>query len=122
MRLALITGILSICLAASDSLAQTPQQMSFEGPWLFTWDNDSKNTNTGNLKQGVGTISGTYINDAKDKCPIAGRMASPTVVQITIVCPQWEIRAQGSITNPQLVVGDYVAYGSSKGAFQMSRK
>ena len=122
MRLVLFAGMLCFCLAVTKSLAQAPQQTSLEGSWTFIWDNDSKNTNTGDLKQGAGTFTGTYINDAKDKCPLVGRMTSPTAITITIVCPRWEIRTAGSITNSQLVVGNYVAYGSSKGTFQMSRR
>ena len=122
MRLVLFAGMLCFCLAVTKGLAQAPQQMSLEGSWTFIWDNNSKNTNAGNLKQGAGTFTGTYINDAKENCPLVGRMTSPTAITIAIVCPRWEIRADGSITNSQLVVGNYVAYGSSKGTFQMSRK
>ena len=98
------------------------QQPDLTGSWTFTWDGDAKNANPADLKQGAGTFSGIYVNDAKDKCPIAGRMASPTAIALTIACPKWEIRAEGSIRNANSVSGNYVAYGSSKGTFQMSRK
>lgn len=120
MRLVWITATLCLSIAATAGLAQPP--MDLAGSWMFTWDNDPKNANPGDLKPGPGTFTGTYINDSKDKCPLVGRLRSPTTVTITIVCPAWEIRAEGSITNSQLVVGSYVAYGSSKGTFRMSRK
>ena len=122
LRLVQLAATLCISSVATASLAQPPRQMDFGGSWTFTWDNNPRNMNLGDLKQGTGTFTGTYVNDAKDKCPLVGRMSSPTAVTLTIVCPLWEIRADGSITNSQLVVGSYVAYGSSRGTFQMSRK
>lgn len=122
MRAVSIAGMLLCFCLAGQGLAQAPQRMSLEGSWTFIWDNDAKNTNTSALKQGAGTFTGTYVNDAKDQCPVAGRMTSASAIALTIVCPKWEIRAEGSITNAQLVVGNYVAYGSSKGTFRMSRQ
>jgi hypothetical protein len=115
MRILLAAFSLCACLAYA-------QQPDLTGSWTFTWDGDPKNANPADLKQGAGTLSGTYVNDAKDKCPIAGRMTSPTGIALTIACPKWEIRAEGSIKGVNAVAGNYAAYGSSKGTFQMSRK
>src|SRR5688500_2400979 len=98
MRAVSVAGMLCFCLAVTQALAQALQQMSLEGAWTFVWDNDSRNTNASNLKQGAGTFTGTYINDANDQCPVAGRMTSAKAIALTIVCPRWEIRAEGSIT------------------------
>ncbi|MGH8106237.1 MAG: hypothetical protein ACREO1_04925 [Arenimonas sp.] len=122
MRLVLIPLALGLSLAASASPSHTADQTGFTGAWTFTWENDPNNTNHADLEQGTGTFTGTYINDAKEKCPLVGRMSSPTTVSLTIVCPDWEIKADGSITNSRLLGGSYRAYGSTSGIFTMLRK
>ena len=123
MRLLWIaTTLCSSLLFASVTVAQPPQQIDFAGSWTFMWDNNLKNTNVADLKAEAGIISGTYMNDAKDKCLIVGRFTSSTNVALTITCPKWDIKCDGSVKNSQLVVGRYVAYGSTAGGFQMSRK
>jgi hypothetical protein len=119
----LVTLGLASCIAvAGTASAQSPQRLDVSGSWAFTWDNNAANTNVADLTQGAGTFTGTYVNDNKEKCPLAGRMSSPTAVSLTIVCPRWEIKADGSITDERTVAGSYTAYGTSKGTFRMSRK
>jgi hypothetical protein len=120
MKSCFAAALLSVFIACT-ALAQTTPQVDLSGSWTFMWGNDPANKNPAELKQGAGTFTGTYINDAKDKCPIAGRMSSPTRVSMTIVCPKWEIKADGSTTDARTVVGNYTAYGNTKGAFQMVR-
>lgn len=124
MRLVWLGATLCTFLTVnSATVAQPPPQMEFTGSWTFTWDNDSKNANAAVLKHEGGTITGTYINDAKEKCPVVGRMnSSANSVTLTITCPRWDIKCDGSIKSLQLVAGRYAAYGSASGDFQMSRK
>lgn len=124
MRLLSIGAILVLSFTvASGSLAQLPSQTDFTGIWLFTWQNDSINSNLATLKHEAGTITGTYINDAKEKCPVVGRIDSTgTNLTLTVTCPQWDIKCDGSIKSSNLVVGQYLAYGSATGDFQMSRQ
>ncbi len=122
MRLTVIFVTLFIFLACPAVMAQSPQQIDLTGYWIFSWDNDPNNANTANLKQGMGTITGSYINDAKENCPITGRITSLTAVTITITCPNWDIKADGSIVDSNLVIGSYFAYGSTHGIYRMVRK
>jgi hypothetical protein len=110
---ALIVGL----LVALPSEAQQP----LTGSWQFTWDGNAKNTNVVDLKHEAGTITGIYVNDSKDKCPVAGRMSGADSVTLFIVCPKWDIRAEGAMKD-QALVGKYVAYGNSKGEFRMSKR
>lgn len=117
MRFIGVTALLASLVCALPSRAQQP----LSGPWLFTWDGNAKNTNVVDLKHEAGTITGIYVNDSKDKCPVAGRMSGPDAVTLFIVCPKWDIRAEGSMKD-QALVGKYVAYGNSKGDFKLSRR
>lgn len=101
--------------------AETAAQPDFTGSWTFTWDNDDKNTNLVTLKHEAGTITGTYVNDSRENCPVAGRIGSATSVILVIMCPGWDIKSEGSLTSSNLVTGKYLAYGDSTGEFKMSR-
>ena len=113
--------IISLVFGSAASAESSPQLPELSGSWTFTWDGDDKNTNTVTLKQKAGTISGTYINDSKEDCPVAGRFSSDTSVVLVIMCPGWDIKAEGSIANLALVTGKYLAYGDSSGDFKMAR-
>jgi hypothetical protein len=124
MRLRWTAVVLFIFVAfASGPSAQQGTQADPSGSWLFIWQNNSANTNPVALKYEDGAISGTYINDAKEKCPVAGRWDLPqSKVTLTIVCPRWEIKCEGSIQGPKLVTGRYFAYGSTAGDFRLLRQ
>ncbi len=124
MRLPAIGTVIMLVLAfASPAMAQQRPATDFTGSWLFTWQNDAKNSNRATMKHEAGTITGIYINDSKEKCPLVGRLVSSgTGVVFTIMCPGWDIRADGSIKDAQSVDGRYVAYGSSTGEFSMVRQ
>ena len=102
--------------------AESTALADLSGSWIFTWDGDDKNTNPVNLKHEAGTITGVYINDSRESCPVAGRLSSPADVVLVVMCPGWDIKAEGSITSPSLVTGKYFAYGDSTGEYKMSRK
>lgn len=101
--------------------AESTAQIDLSGTWTFTWDNDGKNTNPVVLKHAEGTISGTYTNDSKQNCPVAGRLNSSAGVILVIMCPTWDIKCEGSVESPASIDGKYVAYGDSNGNFKMSR-
>jgi hypothetical protein len=124
MRLPAIgAAIMLVSAFAAPAMAQQLPAMDFTGSWLFTWQNDAKNSNRAIMKHEAGTITGSYINDSKEKCPLVGRLvSSETGVLLTIMCPGWDIRADGSIKDAQLVDGRYVAYGSSTGEFRLTRQ
>jgi hypothetical protein len=125
MRLFTIGLVLCALLVVnSATAAEVPLQIDLTGSWTFTWDEDSKNTNPADLKHEAGVITGIYLNDAKEKCPLVGRIISSTPttgITLTITCPNWDIKCDGSFENPQSVTGKYVAYGSASGTFQMMR-
>jgi hypothetical protein len=123
MRLRIISVVFLILVAiVSESSAQQGSQADPTGSWLFIWQNNSANTNPATLKYEDGAITGTYINDSKEQCPIAGRwISSEAKVTLTIVCPRWEIKCEGSVKDPDLVIGRYIAYGSSAGDFRLVR-
>lgn len=123
MRLRFI-AIVFLILAAiiSESPAQQGSQADPTGSWSFIWQNNSANTNPVTLKYENGAITGTYVNDSKEQCPVAGRWnSSEGKVTLTIVCPRWEIKCEGSIKDPNLVIGRYAAYGNSAGDFRLLR-
>jgi hypothetical protein len=120
MKLSIAFTLCAFLAATSSALAQ---EVDLTGPWTFVWGNDSKNTNTAALKHERGTITGTYLNDAKESCRVVGRLTSSgTGVYLTITCPRWDIKCDGSIQSPHLITGQYVAYGTASGTFQMTRK
>jgi hypothetical protein len=122
MRLVLSVTFLIASLAFdSTAIAETAPQPELSGSWTFTWDGNDKNINTVTLKQKDGTISGAYINDSKENCPVAGRFSSDSSIILVIMCPSWDIKAEGSITSPALVAGKYLAYGDSTGDFKMAK-
>jgi hypothetical protein len=105
-----------------ESSAQQGSQADPTGSWLFIWQNNSANTNPVKLKYEDGTITGTYINDSKEQCPVVGRWnSSEAKVILTITCPRWDIKCEGSIKDPNLIIGRYVAYGNSIGDFRLLR-
>jgi hypothetical protein len=101
--------------------AESPVPVDLTGSWTFTWDNDSANNNAVTLKHAAGTITGTYINDSRENCPVVGRLTSATAVLLIVMCPGWDIKSEGTIDSPSAVSGQYFAYGDSTGAFKLSK-
>lgn len=120
MRSVLLAPVLSVLLAFGSAAAETAPQVDLTGSWAFTWDGDSKNTNPVTLKHESGTITGTYINDSKQNCPVVGRLGSPADVILIVMCPGWDIKCEGDIEGSS-IAGKYIAYGDSSGSFKMSR-
>lgn len=121
MRLFLSGAAFFLLILGSTAAAETALQPDLTGSWMFTWDNDDKNTNPVTLKHEAGTITGIYINDSKEKCPMVGRLGSAASLILVIMCPGWDIKSEGSIASPGLVTGKYLAYGDSAGEFRLSR-
>jgi hypothetical protein len=122
MRVLSLGVALSIFFALSSAAAaEAPAPVDLTGSWTFTWDNDGKNTNPVILKHEAGTITGTYINDSKENCPVAGRLNSPANLILVVMCPGWDIKCDGAIEGSSAVAGQYAAYGNSSGTFKMAR-
>jgi hypothetical protein len=123
MRLFAFGTVLSVLVVCSSAvMAQSAPQTDLTGSWVFTWDNDNNNANPVTLKHEAGTITGTYINDSQENCPVVGRLSSATGVVLIVMCPEWDIKCEGSIESAAAVSGQYLAYGDSKGVFRISRK
>jgi hypothetical protein len=123
MRSVLLSTVLGIFLGfTSAATAESPAPVDLTGAWTFTWDDDSANTNPITLKHEAGTITGTYINDSKEKCPVVGRLTSTASVLLVVMCPDWDIECDGPIGSPDSISGRYVAYGDSSGTFKLSKK
>lgn len=122
MKLALVFLILPVFAfavttplhAASDVLA---------GSWIVTWDNNPENKNSLSLQNKDGRLSGTYINDSKQSCPVTGKIgaASDRNLVLKVVCPAWNIDMQGA-SDDQKGSGTYRAYGKVSGVFTMVRQ
>jgi hypothetical protein len=117
-------GMMILCVFLAVRLAAEDKKppVDLTGSWSFVWDANPANANTAVLKHEAGIISGTYFNDSKEKCAVAGRLASSGNVLLTIVCSGWEIQCDGVLDGSKSAAGKYIAYGSSDGTFQMTRK
>jgi hypothetical protein len=91
--------------------------------WIVRWGNDPKNENTLSLTLHDARLSGTYINDSKENCAVTGNIKKQTSkFALTIVCPRWDIRMEGSQSdNGKTAGGSYQAYIDSHGDFTMRR-
>jgi hypothetical protein len=121
MRLFLSASAFVLFMVGPAAVAETAPQVDLSGSWIFTWDNDDKNTNPVTLRQEAGTITGAYINDSNQNCPVVGRFSSTTGIVLVIMCPGWDIKPEGSIASSSLIAGKYLAYGDSAGEFRLSR-
>jgi hypothetical protein len=94
----------------------------FAGRWTVTWSNASKNAMS--LANKSGRFSGTYENDDKDSCSVTGNfLASNLHVAIQIVCPNWDIRMQGTVAKDNKTIrGNYQAYVDGVGKFVMTKQ
>lgn len=118
--LGFIPASIAVSPATPAPTAVSPTPVDLTGSWTFTWDNDSANTNPVTLKHEAGTITGNYINDSKEKCPVVGRLTSAASVLLIVMCPDWDIKAEGSIAGVA-ISGQYMAYGDSTGTFKLSK-
>jgi len=123
-NLLFVTAILVTSIMMAGSLSHSGQAVTdCSGKWQVRWlSNDSRNPMT--LSQASGNFTGTYINDAKDRCPISGEFAAATrQVTLRIACPKWGIEMEGYASlDGKLIVGKYVAYGNAVGGFTMTKK
>lgn len=123
-NLLFVTAILVASIITAGSLAHPGQAITdFSGKWHVRWlSNDSRNPMT--LNQTSGKFTGTYINDAKDRCSVSGEFAATTrQVTLHIACPKWGIDMEGYASlDGKLIVGKYLAYGNAVGGFTMTKK
>lgn len=123
MKLCQSTGI--ICLAALLSFIAPPATaQSLTGQWIVRWGSDAKNENTLALNLNKERITGTYMNDANASCTVTGNANQPSrKFALTIVCPDWDIRMQGSLASDEKTAsGNYQAYVDATGKFAMRKK
>lgn len=122
MKPVLAFAALYLSLAASVSLAKSPQQVNFTGAWTISWNNSATNINLIKLThRGAASFTGTYISDDKTACPVTGKRLSPTTVTLTIACIGWEAKVDGLVENSKTISGRYKAYETASGTFTMSR-
>jgi len=123
-NLLFVTAILVASIMLAGSLSHSGQAVTdFSGKWQVRWlSNDSRNPLT--LSQASGKFTGTYINDAKDRCSVSGEFAAATrQVTLRIACPKWGIEMEGYASlDGKLIVGKYVAYGNAVGGFTLTKK
>ncbi len=93
------------------------------GQWIVRWQNNPKNENAMSLALHEGRVSGTYINDDKTSCSVTGNIRAKTrEFSLTIVCPKWDIRMQGTTSaNWENASGSYQAYVNNQGKFMMKK-
>lgn len=114
---------LAIALLTLVTLATAQDTLS--GKWKITWLQGGK-PNIVNLTEDIkGHISGTYINDAKESCPVAGNTDKDII--LVVICPSWSIAMAGHYDHAMgepsdEVVGKYLAFGTTSGTFRMDRQ
>jgi hypothetical protein len=123
-NLLFVTLILAASIAMTGSLAHPGQAVTdFSGTWQVRWlSNDSLNPLI--LNQASEKFTGTYVNDAKDRCSVTGEFGAATrQVTLHIACPKWGIDMEGYASlDGKLIVGKYLAYGNAIGGFAMTKK
>ena len=123
-NLLFVSAILVASLMMSGALPHSEQAVTdFSGKWQVRWlSNDSRNPMT--LSQTSGKLTGTYINDAKDQCPVSGEFVAATrQVTLRIACPKWGIEMEGYASlDGKFIVGKYLAYGNAVGGFVMTKE
>jgi len=95
----------------------------FSGSWIVRWlDNDTRNPIS--LTQINERLNGTYTNDKKETCSISGQLVQKNNhITLRVDCPQWDIVMDGvPSSDGNTIKGIYIAYGTSKGDFEMTRK
>jgi hypothetical protein len=108
-----------IALLAISASAQTTE---LTGKWIITWL-DNNDTQPIELVQSGNNISGTYINNSKDSCPVSGSL-SGSALSFTVQCPKWDIKMSGTVTPKGKTVenGTYTAYGRHTSPFRMAKE
>jgi hypothetical protein len=123
-KLFFIAVTLIAALAMAGSLAHPGQAVTdFSGTWQVRWlSNDSRNPLT--LNQASEKFTGTYVNDAKDRCSVTGEFgADARQITLHIACPKWGIEMEGYASlDGKLIVGKYLAYGNAVGGFTRTKK
>ena len=123
-NLLFVSAILVASLMMAGALPHSEQAVTdFSGKWQVRWlSNDSRNPMT--LNQISGKFAGSYINDAKDQCPVSGGFDAVTrQVTLRIACPKWGIEMEGYASlDGKLIVGKYLAYGNAVGGFTMTKE
>ena len=111
----LLTGVFS-----TDAYALNISDL--DGRWTVAWPNNTKNTLR--LTYSGGGYSGIYVSDDGALCPTTASFKSATgAVSFHVVCPTWNVHMNGTVAaNGASVSGSYVAHGSSKGSFSMTRQ
>jgi len=119
MKILFCTLVAFVTLVGINASAQTGSELS--GEWIVSWPNRTQNAMT--LNYGPSGFSGTYVNDAKEQCPLKGGFrVKDRSVNFDIQCSQWTIRMQGTAAaDLQTISGSYLAYGNAEGNFLMSR-
>ncbi len=114
----LVPGLLFLFLTASQTDAA-----DLAGRWLIRWGDNPKNENALSLSGRNDRLAGTYINDSKNSCTVTGNINQQSgEFALTIVCPAWDIRMQGSkATDGKSAAGSYQAYVNSRGKFTMRK-
>ncbi|HJU32916.1 MAG TPA: hypothetical protein VJ740_15740 [Hyphomicrobiaceae bacterium] len=97
------------------------QPQGLDGKWVVQWAGNPKNENALSLKVAGGRASGTYLNDDKVSCTVTGNVQERQLA-LTVVCPKWDIRMQGTATADwKTASGTYQAYVSAAGTFILRR-
>jgi hypothetical protein len=120
----IVASIVAVFSMAGVTLSISEQTViDFSGTWIVRWlDNDSRNPMS--LTQTDGRLTGTYVNDKKDTCSVVGEYAqNNNRITLRIDCPKWDINMEGLPSlDAKTIEGSYIAYGTSKGAFVMTKK
>lgn len=92
------------------------------GNWTVHWPNDGKNQpqNEMSLTFKDGGLSGAYVSDDKESCPVSGAVAEKSGhVILHIKCAEWGIELEGTTAaDGKSVKGDY-SWPSGSGQFTL---
>lgn len=108
---------------AAAALSLAGQGADLSGNWVVRWlDNNTSNPVT--LTQTDGSLKGTYVNDSRDVCSVSGKLVqNNSRVALIVDCPKWDIMMEGALSpDGKTVEGAYLAYGTARGSFVMTKK
>jgi hypothetical protein len=114
--------LVRLSVIALFAISASAQTADLTGKWVITWLSNN-DTQPIELVQNGDSISGTYINNSKDSCPVSGSL-SGNVLSFTVQCPKWDIKMSGTVTAKGETVenGSYTAYGQVTSQFRMAKE
>lgn len=108
--------------ALSQKPASDPPAANLTGKWTATWlvsGKESGTRNTIHLTDASGAISGSFVADSGESCPVEGSLTNGNVV-LHVSCAKFAIELLGQLQGLE-INGSFLAYENSRGEFRMEK-